>query len=737
MVALFLLALQLCSAIGARLDYPMVPYPPMNSTWATVVTPLGTINNRLWVFRPPTIYCLEQSLEGSQWHTVASASSFDTFAVSNTSLFLLRQGGQLEQLNQDGVQQSLQRNASNDNVLLSASRLLFIAGIRQSTASLEIYQPYTTLGNGASQNLSLTASIKIPTNGTIMTDVYRIAASNDADCLVVLTEATKQLVFMARHQGGISWTVSHLGQATLSRWSQITGWYAPSLWLAIQDHGANPADILLIDVSAKALVVEAIKGAREIPLSWARVTCAGFLFGVHQKSHCISGYTLTNMTWNKVLCVCYPIAIDHLHADESQLYVTFTAHGVSVINVPTLQQQPEYAVNGTCTPAPTTTFSTPITSSTGTSDSVTSAASHRTQGSATDPPPSILSTTQTSGTVSETSNTRSVQITSIDIRTSQASNAPSTPSTMISTTPTLSDVEEHADHSIVPVLLATGGAILAILCFIALLIHRHLSKQRQDRATLLGLHLQELSGDDGAKPLLEVDAPLLKANLVAGVSSPWIQVRTSLANGIPYDSQLLAGVEHDADNLDEEYRSLLSYACLYDSPRAVQDLIRYTSDRTAEALDVKGRAPIHWACAVGSIECLKALVRARPETADMLFLLTAEQQTLLHLAVLENDAKMLDALLESGQGRLRLMLLHEDTCQSETPIALAERLGYHQCEQLLRAKFNETRHDLETEKHMKRRLQVTLSMRKKAWRQRGADGFNLASDVSGGCAFMS
>jgi hypothetical protein len=70
----------------------------------------------------------------------------------------------------------------------------------------------------------------------------------------------------------------------------------------------------------------------------------------------------------------------------------------------------------------------------------------------------------------------------------------------------------------------------------------------------------------------------------------------------------------EMDLLDEQHRSLLTYACIYvsacmhacysiisqvtvalcqDCAKAVQDLVEYTSIATMEVLDATGRAPIH------------------------------------------------------------------------------------------------------------------------------------------------
>jgi hypothetical protein len=52
---------------------------------------------------------------------------------------------------------------------------------------------------------------------------------------------------------------------------------------------------------------------------------------------------------------------------------------------------------------------------------------------------------------------------------------------------------------------------------------------------------------------------------------------------------------------------------------------------------------------------------------------------------------MLMMLLESGQGRLRLLLLHEDSGECETAMTLAQRLGHVQCHQMLNNKLKDSR----------------------------------------------
>ena len=104
---------------------------------------------------------------------------------------------------------------------------------------------------------------------------------------------------------------------------------------------------------------------------------------------------------------------------------------------------------------------------------------------------------------------------------------------------------------------------------------------------------------------------------------------------------------------------------------------------------------------------------------------------------------MLVMLLESGQGRLRLLLLHEDGIEHETPISLAQRLGHEECYEVLCDALDKTRLKHEPEKHtvglyaivvlltlmrgvwlQRRRLQVAFSMRRKAWRQRNSARFD-------------
>lgn len=51
------------------------------------------------------------------------------------------------------------------------------------------------------------------------------------------------------------------------------------------------------------------------------------------------------------------------------------------------------------------------------------------------------------------------------------------------------------------------------------------------------------------------------------------------------------------------------YACHNGNDEALQILIQYEADLTVQ--DVRGRAPIHWACTTKSRECLQVCVFER------------------------------------------------------------------------------------------------------------------------------
>ena len=162
---------------------------------------------------------------------------------------------------------------------------------------------------------------------------------------------------------------------------------------------------------------------------------------------------------------------------------------------------------------------------------------------------------------------------------------------------------------------------------------------------------------------------------------------------------------------------------------------------TVRLLDTSGRAPIHvrlasviatssqssfslavlvqWACLVNSLGCIKTMVRESGESrpTDLLCLTTAENRSLLHLAVLEGSSQvavvclasdlrmsaqscaplpphkhafsqLLGILLESGSGVLRFKLLEADD-YGETALALAVRLGHDSCKAMLEAKVQQ------------------------------------------------
>lgn len=127
---------------------------------------------------------------------------------------------------------------------------------------------------------------------------------------------------------------------------------------------------------------------------------------------------------------------------------------------------------------------------------------------------------------------------------------------------------------------------------------------------------------------------------------------------------------------------------------------------------------VQWACLVNSLGCIKTMVRESGESrpTDLLCLTTAENRSLLHLAVLEGSSQVADAclrlfrlsaqscaplpphkhafsqllgiLLESGSGVLRFKLLEADD-YGETALALAVRLGHGSCKAMLEAKVQQ------------------------------------------------
>eukprot|EP00045_Choanoeca_perplexa_P011141 m.116959 g.116959 ORF g.116959 m.116959 type:complete len:260 (-) comp15525_c1_seq12:95-874(-) len=218
-----------------------------------------------------------------------------------------------------------------------------------------------------------------------------------------------------------------------------------------------------------------------------------------------------------------------------------------------------------------------------------------------------------------------------------------------------------------------------MLGVVAILVCLDQRRRLSDRTQLLQLYTSDVA--DRSEDIKAVDEWLEPVK--GGYKSLWQQLRSALEQGdTTIDYHFLAQLtEEDVNRLDEHNRSLLTYACIYDHGPMTTRLIDRMNVQLAARLDLAGRAPIHWACLVNSIACVKAIIRS-PAALDHLLLETASGQNLLHLAVQEANVQFLGLLLESGSGRLKFKLFHTDS-NGETATDLAARLQNEDCHALL------------------------------------------------------
>eukprot|EP00045_Choanoeca_perplexa_P011144 m.116912 g.116912 ORF g.116912 m.116912 type:complete len:676 (-) comp15525_c1_seq4:95-2122(-) len=227
-------------------------------------------------------------------------------------------------------------------------------------------------------------------------------------------------------------------------------------------------------------------------------------------------------------------------------------------------------------------------------------------------------------------------------------------------------------------IVGIGAGILAMLGVVASLVYWYQRRKLSDRTHLLQLYTSDVTAvcSEDAKPIEEWHEPVKGGELPG-----WQQLRSALEQGNANLAYADCLSEEELNRVDEHGRSLLTHACIYDDWAMAARLTDVMNIQTTAKLDATGRAPIHWACLVNSIACVKAIIRS-PAALDHLLLETASGQNLLHLAVQEANVQFLGLLLESGSGRLKFKLFHTDS-NGETATDLAARLQNEDCHALL------------------------------------------------------
>eukprot|EP00045_Choanoeca_perplexa_P009797 m.95794 g.95794 ORF g.95794 m.95794 type:complete len:756 (-) comp15029_c0_seq9:12-2279(-) len=267
-------------------------------------------------------------------------------------------------------------------------------------------------------------------------------------------------------------------------------------------------------------------------------------------------------------------------------------------------------------------------------------------------------------------------------------------------------------------LIIAGASMFAILCTVMFLVYRY--HRRRSRQYTQGLPLLDMEADDKLIPVSAVPAeskpvdtefgPLLPSTVVHACTME--KLSAAIVSGVDEYIILkhLIACPSLANGVDSHNQTLLTQACLYDRVEVANHLVPLMKNTTVSLLDTSGRAPIHWACLVNSIHCIKAIIRSNdPAAFDLLCLTTATNQSLLHLAVKENNPQLLVMLLEAGRGVLRYKLLEEDS-GDESPLALARRLEHSECQALLKVKIQALMRPGETVHEAKRRLQCNWRM---------------------------
>ena len=447
-VTMAFLALQTCASTLSA--YPVIPYPHADTALTAIVTALGTINNQLWIYRPPNIYRLEQS---TQWQMVIAASSLDVMVASKRSLFVATYDApyRLLQLDEQGVV-SVDRppgKASSVEMAIGVQHV-FVACMRQGMASVEVYQPATISAANTSQSPTRLTVFAVPTaasgDGGVLTHVYRVEVLDSGDVFVMLTNVEIQTAFICQDRGANRWDVRSLGNANFSRWRIVPNWLSSSTWLAL---GKNESNLALVHVSTDTMTIQDTWfDAVDVT---THVAVVGLFIEAHSHSRCLSAYALANDAWVDVACLCFPWRFVRLTSDPTHLYLTFDREvGMVVIDARTLQH-PGYTA-GTCTPPPTTKPTRGLTSRAA----------------------SVEATLPSNQTSSSPLTSRPIpDQTPHPTSPHEAKGVPTTAPSLV------------GSLALLPVLLATGAAILAMLCLLAFLVHRHQKRQRQDRALLL------------------------------------------------------------------------------------------------------------------------------------------------------------------------------------------------------------------------------------------------------------
>jgi hypothetical protein len=467
-------------------DYPIIAFPPVNGTRETNVTILGSGNNHLWIFRSPNVYRLDMSAPESQWHDAATAPSRSMFAVQDDRLFIATPS-QLTQVDEQDEHSINRSTGHTSEAIAAAPKHVFVVTIDVNrTASVEIYKPYDFFNL---DSLTRLTTLALDTNGSQMTAIERIGIVNETDLVVVLSNHHTQTVVVARYQGHTTWRVLNVATTSALNGVGVPGWLSPSAWIVLNQTSVSGL-ITLANISNDMLTTQSAI-ATDTSLN---VAVSGSLIQASRGSSCVTLSTLSsNMHWNITRCLCFDShLIAGLTVDEDWLYVPFMGHkGFAMINIRemgTILPGLREAVLPACRVGDTTTVSTSITALVTSSTASTPVAT-----------PSTTTSSLTTTLPTEPSSTQHVTTSPSSTETFVSSSATSSVSSSISTgasspyhsSSSFSSTRHNsrtAKSILVPILLATAGAILAMLGLLIVLFYRFQKQRHQQRAQLFVSH---------------------------------------------------------------------------------------------------------------------------------------------------------------------------------------------------------------------------------------------------------
>eukprot|EP00045_Choanoeca_perplexa_P014855 m.177428 g.177428 ORF g.177428 m.177428 type:complete len:723 (+) comp16819_c0_seq8:301-2469(+) len=627
---------------------------PLDTTSVKVV---GQVNGHIWVSEQARVYSLLEASQQPSWHQFWTLS-FGSVTVGSVYGFQVTSNGELTMFNENSQSNStIPSNVGRVDTLITNDDYIFAV----ADAVILVYgtneSPLPLLSN-----LSLQDKFK---GMTVSTD----------DTIVCLsTSNTTSNILIYRHLGHASWTMSVVPLSFLDPKLRIVGWISPTV---VVMHASN-AGLMLVDTnpSTNTTVQPStyLPDTTDVLLALPPTFVISYMFN----SRCLQAHAHINGSlWAPFGQLCFDKPIRQAVLVNETLLVN-TGTGVATVDADVVRRLPALELSSTSLPPLPGTTTIP-------------------EASPESPDPTTTTSSSGSPVVSPTAMTPSSS-------TPVAPNASSTSVPSSTTSVRLAPVAAN----LAALIAGVGAGLLLLLSIIAVLLYRYVARRWQTHALLTNAGVYEAADEED-----KLELGHLPTSKQAPTPVAWETLKVEIAERTSLRSSSLQAVleNNQIDQLDDCNRSLVAYSCICDRPAAAKELAALSSIDTMNQLDVADRAPIHWACLVGSIDCLEALLGPNESRISILYLETSTRQTVLHLAASEGNADVLEKLLQVGSRVLRFKLLYSDG-NGETALDVAIRKGHTLCQRILEEEIAHIRHQGESDQFLKYRLANAFSMRR-------------------------